>query len=41
MVNKKNKKNQLKLEEKDLEEIGQVYDDIREIYKKSKYMVDK
>lgn len=38
---KKIKKNSLKLEERDLEEIGQVYDDIREVYKKAKYMVDK
>jgi hypothetical protein len=41
MVNRKVKKSQLKLEEKDLEEIGMVYDQIREVYKKSKYMVDK
>lgn len=38
---KKMKKNSLKLEEKDLEEIGQVYDDIRDVYKRAKYMVDK
>ena len=40
-MNKKVKKNQLKLEQKDLEEIGMVYDQIRDVYKKSKYMVDK
>lgn len=31
----------MKLEEKDLEEIGQIYDDIRDVYKRSKYFADK
>lgn len=31
----------MKLSEKDLEEIAIIYDDIREVYKKSKYFVDK
>lgn len=31
----------MKLNEKDLEEIALIYDDIREVYKKSKYFVDK
>jgi hypothetical protein len=31
----------MSLNEKDLEEIASVYDDIRALYKKSKYFVDK
>ena len=40
---KKNKKSTafLKLNEKDLEDIAVIYDDIRSVYKKSKYFVDK
>ena len=31
----------LKLTEKDLEEVGTIYDEVRDIYKSSKYFVDK
>lgn len=40
---KKSKKSSafLKLNEKDLEDIALIYDDIRAVYRKSKYFVDK
>jgi uncharacterized protein YjiS (DUF1127 family) len=43
IVTKKQKErsNVMKLNEKDLEDIALIYDDIREVYKRNKYFVDK
>lgn len=43
LVNKKQKQSSsvMKLNEHDLEHIALIYDDIREIFKRSKYYVDK